>query len=157
MTNPEDQAIINAALEAQHRKAAAQKGSSTTVVQAISGVLPVMNLKSIDNWRAFFHQAVAVLVPILVTANIVSENEATAWIPFVFAIADNVLSVGNTTDKVRRVIYALIGLLQTGGLVTAVLSTVAPSYVTVGGAVLAVVSAFMARFYTPTTTMVPTA
>lgn len=128
--------------------------SSITLVTPTNG-LPATNLKSLDNWRAFFHNAVGVLVPVMVTANIVSENQATAWIPFLFAIADNILAVGNTADKVRKAIYAGIGILQSGGLVTTLLSSVAPEYVPVGSAVLAVASAFLARFYTPTTTMQP--
>lgn len=149
MTTPEDQKIIDAALKAQKRRAA------ITVVTPTSGVLPVMNLKNLDNWRAFFHNLVGVLVPILVTANIIDGDQATAWIPFVFAIADNVLSVGNTSDRIRRAIYAGVGVLQAGGLVTTLLTSVAPEYVPIGSAVLAVASAFLARFYTPTTTMVP--
>lgn len=168
--SPEDQRIIDEALARQREKAQApapevpvpqevsvvkQRGSSTTVVSPISGVLPVLNLKSLDNWRAFTHQVVAVVVPILVTANIVTENQALAWIPFVFAIADNVLSLGNTDDKVRRVIYASVGALQAGGLVTSLVGGFAPDLVPIAGASLSVISAFLARFYTPTTTMVP--
>lgn len=126
-----------------------------TTLEPTKGVLPVTTLSSVDNWRAFFHQLVAVLVPVLVTADIVSENTAKQWVPFVFAIADNILSVGNTTDRIRKTIYAAVGVLQAGGLATALLSSYAPQYVTIGGAVLAVVSAFMARFYTPTNTVVP--
>lgn len=153
MNEPSDQAVINAALTALRKRRAAFP--SAVMVEPTSGVLPTANLKNRDNWRAFFHQLVAVLVPILVTANVVSENTAAAWVPFVFAIADNILSVGHTADRVRRAIYAGIGVLQAGGLATSLLTTFAPTYVTVGGAALAVVSAFLARFYTPTTTMVP--
>ena len=127
-----------------------------TLVSPDSGVLPVTNLKSMDNWRAFVHQVVAVIVPIIVAANIVSENQAVAWVPFVFAIADNVLSVGNTTDRIRRAVYAAVGVLQAGGLLTTLLADFAPEYVPIAGAVLTVLSAFLARFYTPTTTVVPT-
>lgn len=159
MTSPEDQAIINAALAAQRQKVRTPvilpPPQPSVVVTATSGVLPVMNLKNADNWRAFFHQLVAVLVPIMVTANVVTENMVTAWIPFLFAIVDNLLSAGHTHDRVRKAIYAGVGVLQTGGLLTTVLTSLAPNYVTIGGAVLAVVTAFMARFYTPTTTMVP--
>ena len=127
-----------------------------TMVSADSGVLPATNLKSLDNWRAFIHQLVAVIVPIIVTANIVTENQAVQWVPFVFAIADNVLSVGNTQDRIRKTVYAVVGVLQAGGLLTTVLADVSPEYVPIGGAVLTVLSAFLARFYTPTTTVVPT-
>ena len=126
-----------------------------TLVTPTSGVLPAMNLKSLDNWRAFFHQAVGVIVPILVTINLVSESVATAWVPFVFAIADNMLSLGNTADKLRRTVYAAVGVIQAGGLLTMVLTQFAPQWVGIGSAVLAVLTAFLARFYTPTTTMTP--
>ena len=159
MTSPEDQAIINAALAAAAKRRETQGleplATGTLTTQATAGVLPVMNLKSAANWRAFFHQLVAVLVPIMVTANVVTENMATAWVPFIFAITDNLLSAGNTVDRVRRAIYAAVSVVQAGGLLTTVLTSVAPNTVTISSAVLAVVTAFMARFYTPTTTMVP--
>lgn len=153
MNNKSDQEIINQALVALHKRRAAFP--SVAMVEPVSGVLPTANLRNRDNWRAFFHQLVAVVVPILVTANVVTENMAAAWIPFVFAIVDNLLSVGHTVDRVRRAIYAGIGVLQAGGLLTSLLTSFAPNYVAVAGAGLAVVSAFLARFYTPTTTMVP--
>lgn len=155
MTNPDDQAIINMALAEQRRKQ--NRRAAVTVVQPTSGVLPVMNLKSLDNWRAFVHQLVAVVVPVLVTLNIVTENAASAWVPFLFAIADNVLSVGNTVDRVRRAIYATVGVAQAGGLATVLLSSAAPQWIPVTSAGLTILSAFLARFYTPTTTLVPAA
>jgi hypothetical protein len=120
-----------------------------------SGVLPANNLRSLDNWRAFFHNAVGVIVPILVTLHITTNDVVTAWLPFVFAIADNILSVGNTTDRVRKAIYAGVGALQAGGLVTMIVTSVAPEWVPVTGAIMAVATSFLARFYTPTTTVVP--
>ena len=130
---------------------------STTQLAPTRGVLPAANLKSMDDWRAFIHQVVPVIVPVLVTLNIATEAVVAAWVPFAFAIADNLLSVGNTADRVRRAIYAGVGILQAGGLLTTVLTDYAPQYVPVGGAVLAVVSAFLARFSTPTSTIVPAA
>lgn len=125
------------------------------MVVADGGVLPVANLRNLSNWRALVHQIVPVIVSALVTMNIVTGDMATAWVPFVFAIADNLLSVGNAADRVRRAIYAGVGVLQAGGLVTMLVTDVAPAYVPVAGAVLAVASAFLARFYVPTTTIVP--
>lgn len=127
---------------------------ATTVPQPTAGVLPWRNLTSLENWRAFIHQAVPVLVPVLVAINITTQDVAMMWLPFVFAIVDNVLSAGNTVDKLRRAIYAAAGVLQTGGLLATVLGDFAPDYVTVAGAVLTVLSGFLARFYTPTTTLV---
>ena len=158
--------------------------SAETMVVADGGVLPIANLRNASNWRAFVHQIVPVIVSALVTMNIVTGDMATAWVPFIFALADNLLSVGNTTDRVRRAviresrivlatlalvapwlgwladrvrraIYAGVGVLQAGGLVTMLVTDVAPAYVPVAGAVLAVASAFLARFYVPTTTIVP--
>lgn len=129
--------------------------SAETMVVADGGVLPVANLRNLSNWRALVHQIVPVIVSALVTMNIVTGDMATAWVPFVFAIADNLLSVGNAADRVRRAIYAGVGVLQAGGLVTMLVTNVAPAYVPVAGAVLAVASAFLARFFTPTTTIVP--
>ena len=129
--------------------------SAEILVVADSGVLPIANLRNIENWRALVHQIVPVIVSALVTMNIVTGDMATAWVPFVFAIADNLLSVGNAADRVRRAIYAGVGVLQAGGLVTMLVTDVAPAYVPVAGAVLAVASAFLARFYVPTTTIIP--
>jgi hypothetical protein len=151
MTDADDQAIIDAALAARRGKVFSP-GSSVTMVEPMKGVLPVANLKSLDNWRAFIHQFVSVIVPVLVALNLTTETQVMAWVPFVFAIADNVLSVGNTTDRIRKAIYAGFGVLQTGGLVTVLLSS-APEYIPIISAVMTVGSAFLARFYTPTTTM----
>ena len=107
--------------------------SAEILVAADSGVLPIANLRNIENWRALVHQIVPVIVSALVTMNIVTGDMATAWVPFVFAIADNLLSVGNAADRVRRAIYAGVGVLQAGGLVTMLVTNVAPAYVPVAG------------------------
>lgn len=129
--------------------------TAETMVVADSGVLPIANLRNIENWRALVHQIVPVIVSALVTMNIVTGDTATAWLPFVFALADNLLSVGNAADRVRRAIYAGVGVLQAGGLLTTLLTDVAPTYVPVASAALAIVSATLARFFTPTSTIVP--
>lgn len=146
MTTPEDQAIIDAAVKAQ----LAQYVPTQTIAP---GVLPVSNLKSKENWRAFFHSLVAVIVPVLVTLDIATETQVAAWVPFLFAIADNVLSAKNTKDKARLAIYSAFGVLQTGGLATVLLGSSHPEVVPIISAVMAIGSAFMARFYTPTTTI----
>lgn len=129
--------------------------TALTLVAPDSGVLPAANLKSLDDWRAFVHQAVPVVVALLVTVDIVGGDLAGAAVPFLFALADNVLSVGNTGDRIRRAIYAGVGVLQTGGLLTVLLADRPPQYMLIASAVLAVASAFLARFYTPTSTMLP--
>src|SRR5512139_1347099 len=115
-------------------------------------ILPAANLRSADDWRAFVHQLVPVAVSVIVALNLAEESTVLMWVPFALALADNLLSAGNTVDKLRRTVYAVVAVLQTGGLVTALVTDFAPAYVPVAGAVLSVLSAFMARFYTPTTT-----
>jgi hypothetical protein len=118
-----------------------------------------MPLKTLDDWRAFFHQVVPVVVTALVTAHIVTDNQVSLWIPLVFAIADPLLSVANTKDKVRQVIYGLLALLQAGTAVTAVIQVAAdhssPVVAPIITAAGAVVSGILANFFTPTSTMVP--
>lgn len=149
----DDQAIINAALAIERRKRAA-----TPVVKPAKGVLPLVNLRSLDNWRAFIHQATPVIVTTLVAVGVVTGNQAALWIPLFFAILDPILSVANTQDKIRRIIYGVVGLTQSGSLITGLVTGLGGqgSHVAVGiGAGLTVLSTFLARFYTPTTTMRP--
>lgn len=129
------------------------RARAVTTVGPTVGVLPWRNLTSLDNWRAFVHQAVPVLVPVLVALNMTTQNTALLWVPFVFAIADNVLAAGNTVDNLRRAIYAVLGLLQAGGLVSVLVGAWHPEYVPVTSAALAILSGFLSRFYTPTTTL----
>jgi hypothetical protein len=130
---------------------------STTLVTPLSShALSVYELKSPENWRAFFHDLTAVVVPVLVTAHIATEAQVLAWVPFVFALVDNLLSAGNTSDKLRRTVYGAAAALQTGGLVTTLLVD-SPELVPIAGAGLSMVTAIMARFFTGTTTLVPKA
>lgn len=154
--NESDQEIIEKALAAQ-RARRKKVTTAVTTVMPTSGVLPIQNLKSLDNWRAFIHQVVPVIVTVLVSIDVVTNDVAMAWIPFVFAIADNVLSVGNTVDNLRKALYAAFGALQAGGLVTILLTNWHPEYIPIASAGIALIAGFMNRFYTPTTTMVPVA
>lgn len=146
MTN-DDQRIIDEAL----RK---QRASQTLIVPKPSAVLPLANLKSWDNWRAFVHSITPIIMGMFVTMDVMTENQATLWIPLIFAIADPVLSVGNTTDKLRRTVYTVLGVLQTGGLVASFFVG-HESYLPVAAAVITILNALLARFYTPTTTFAP--
>lgn len=129
---------------------------TTTLVVPASGVMP---LKTMDDWRALFHQIVPIVVTALVTAHLVTESQLALWIPLAFAIVDPLLSIGNTTDKIRRVIYGLLALVQAGSAVTAVVEVVAQHsnpvvapIITAGGALI---SGVLGKFFTPTSTMVP--
>ena len=127
-----------------------------TLVAADSGVINASALSSMDNWRAFVHQAAPVIVTALVAVNLTDNATAAAWLPFAFAIADNLLATGGATDRIRRAIYAGVGVLQTGGLVSVLLEPAGHQWVLVGSAVLSIASAFLARFYSPTSTIIPT-
>ena len=148
MTTPEDQAIIDAALAKQRW---------TTTVQATNGVLAPGNLKSLDNWRAFIHQLTPVVVTALISVALITENQATLWVPLFFAIIDPLLSALNAQDKMRQIIYGVLGLAQSGGILTALLVGGNEPYIPLAAAGVTVISSFLGRFYTPTTTMVPAA
>lgn len=127
------------------------------LVKPTDGVLPLRNLKSMENWRAFIHQATPVIVTTLVGIGIVTNNQAALWIPLFFAIIDPILSVANTTNKIRKIIYGVAGLAQSGSLATglATLTASGGHIAPIIGAGLTILSTFLSRFYTPTTTMVP--
>jgi hypothetical protein len=80
------------------------------VVEPTNGVNPP---KTWDDWRALFHDAVPVVVSTLVGINVVTESQVALWIPYLFAIADPLLSAGNAQDKIRRIIFSMTALLQT--------------------------------------------
>lgn len=134
-----------------------QRGTAVTTVIPTAGVLPGQNLKSWDNWRAFFHQITPVIVTTLVGIGIVTDNQAALWVPLAFAIIDPLLSAGAATDKLRRIVYGVAGLLQVGGLATGLivgLGTGGNGLIAAGVAAgVTILSTLLARFYTPTTTM----
>ena len=147
----------------QHADAAittwSQRGSSEVVVVPTQGVLPGQNLRSVDAWRALLHQITPVIVVALVTFGLATDNQAALWVPIAFAVLDPLLSVANSTDKLRRIVYGLAGLLQVGGLsvglVTGLAGEIGGVIAPVAGATLTVLSSFLARFFTPTPTLVP--
>lgn len=126
-----------------------------TLVEPRTGVLPVANLKNLDNWRALIHQVTPVVVTVLTALSITTDDKAAVWVSLLFAIVDPLLSYRNTTDKIRQVIYGLGGLLQSGGLLTAALMVAPPTIVPVVSAVVTVITSTLSRFYTPTSTMEP--
>lgn len=136
-----------------------QRGSAVTVVVPTTGVLPGQNLKSLDNWRAFVHQITPVVVTTLVGIGIVTDSQVTLWVPVIFAVIDPLLSVMNTADKVRRIIYGLAGLFQVGGLATGLVTGLSSGgngvIAACVGAGITILSTALARFFTPTTTLVP--
>lgn len=131
-----------------------------TVVQPTPGILPLQNLKSADNWRAFIHQVTPVVVTTMVTLGIITNSQVLLWVPLIFAILDPVLSGLNATDKVRKIIYGVAGLCQSGGMIAGLatgLSSAGGQIAPIIGVGVTILSAFLGRFYTPTTTMVPKA
>lgn len=134
-------------------------GYGTIDVAPLPGLPPRQVLKSWDNWRAFIHQITPVVVTALVGVGIVTDNQAALWVPLFFAIIDPLLNVGNTQDKLRRVVYGVAGLLQVGGLASGLatgLSSGGNGLIAASvGAGVTILSTFLARFYVPTTTLVP--
>ncbi len=135
----------------------ARHAKPEVMVEPTNGVLPLGNLKSMENWRAFIHQATPVIVTTMVAVGVMTNNQAALWVPLFFAIVDPILSVANTTNKIRRVIYGVAGLAQSGSLAAglATLTASGGHVMPIIGAGLTVASTFLSRFYTPTTTMVP--
>lgn len=128
------------------------------VVQVIpaSGVMP---LKTWDDWRAMFHQIAPVIVTALVSVHLVSEADVALWLPYIVAVADVLLSIGNAQDKARRIVYALLAVLQAGSGVTMLVETVAQSSSPVVAPIVmaagAAINGILANFFTPTSTMKP--
>lgn len=129
-------------------------------VEPTNGLLPIANLKNVDNWRAFIHQVTPVVVTTLVAIGIITNSQVMLWVPLIFAIIDPVLSSLNATDKIRKIIYGVAGLTQTGGMIAGLatgLSSTGGQIAPIVGVGVTILSAFLGRFYTPTTTMVPKA
>lgn len=129
-------------------------------VEPTPGLLPLQNLKSVDNWRAFIHQVTPVVVTTLVAIGIITNSQVLLWVPLIFAILDPVLSSLNATDKIRKIIYGVAGLCQSGGMIAGLatgLGSTGGQIAPIIGVGVTILSAFLGRFYTPTTTMVPKA
>ena len=127
---------------------------SQTTIAPKHGVLSPGKLRNLDNWRAFLHQLTPVVVTVLTALSITTEDKAALWVSLFFAIVDPLLSYRNTTDKVRQILYGVLGLAQSGGLLAAVLLPTAPEMLPIASAVVTVISSTLSRFYTPTSTMV---
>lgn len=125
----------------------------TEVVAAV-GTVSRAGARNLDNWRAAVHQITPVIISIFVTAGVATQDFAMLWVPLVFAIADPLLSYTNTEYKARKVVYGVLGVLQSGGLIVALLGSSSP-WVPVISAGLSAISSLLARFYTPTSTVVP--
>lgn len=133
------------------------KNTKDVSVVPSSGVAP---LKTLDDWRALFHQLAPVIVTMLVGLHLVTEAQVTLWLPFVVAIADNLLAVGNTVDKIRKAIYAVLLLFQTGTAATTIIGAITNSpqvelYAPVITGGLTLITSILARFYSGTSTMIP--
>ena len=129
---------------------------SFTLVEAKPGVLTVGRLKNLDNWRALVHQITPVVVTVLTALSITTTDKAAVWVALFFAFIDPLLSYSRTTDKARQVIYGVLGLAQSGGLLTAALMVTPPAVVPIVSAGVTILTSFLSRFYTPTSTMTPT-
>lgn len=128
---------------------------SQTVVTPKQGILTWSKLKNLDNWRAFIHQITPVVVTVLTTLSITTNDQAALWVSLLFAIIDPLLSYTNSTDKARKIAYGVLGLAQSGGLLATVLAVAPPTALPIASALVTIVSSTLSRFYTPTSTMIP--
>lgn len=128
-----------------------QTQPKVATTQPVSGVTKP---KTLEDWRALFHDAVPIIVTTLIGMSIVTENDANLWIPYLFAIVDPLLSIGATQDKVRRIIYGLVTLLQGSSAAVAVFTDnpQIPILVTAGATIF---GSLFARFNTATSALVP--
>ena len=124
----------------------------TLVGPANPGVLRISNLKNLDNWRALIHQVTPVVVTVLTTLAITTEDKAALWVSLFFAIVDPLLSYRNTTDKIRQIVYGIGGLAQSGGLLAAATMVAPPAVLPVASAVLTILTSTVA----PKTQATPT-
>lgn len=128
---------------------------SLTLVSPKSGVVNVGRMTNLDNVRALIHQLTPVVVTVLTALSITTEDKAAIWVALFFAVVDPLLSYRNTVDKARQIAYGLLGLAQSGGLLTAALMVAPPTAVPVVSAALTILTSTLSRFYTPTSTMRP--
>ena len=129
--------------------------ASLTLVAPKSGIITWGRLANLNNVRAFLHQLTPVVVTVLTTLSITTNDQAALWVSLFFAILDPLLSYQNATDKARKIAYGVGGLLSSGGMLTALLAVAPPTVLPIASALITVVTSTLSRFYTPTSTMVP--
>lgn len=131
-----------------------QRGSSVSTVTPTAGILPGQNLKSFANWRAALYGFTPVAMTFLTALYLQLPNKYLVWAMIALAVITPLLSAYNTQDKLRRIVYGVMGLLQTGGFV-ATLLVGHEAYIPIVSTVITILSSTLARFHTPTSTMVP--
>ena len=127
---------------------------SLTLVTPVSGIIDMGKLTNLNNLRAFIHQLTPVVVTVMTTLAITTEDQAAIWVSLFFAVIDPLLSYRNTTDKLRQIVYGVFGLLQSGGLLAAATMVAPPTVLPVVAALSTVFTSVLGRFYTPTSTVV---
>jgi len=123
-------------------------------VTPTSGIIDWGKFTNLDNLRAFVHQITPVVVTVMTTLAITTEDQAAIWVSLFFAVIDPLLSYRNTTDKIRQIVYGVFGLLQSGGLLAAATMVAPPTVLPVVAALSTVFTSVLGRFYTPTSTVV---
>lgn len=134
-----------------------QRGSATSTVTPTTGILPGQNLKSWANWRAALYGFTPVAMTLLTALYLqFPDSKVLVWVMLALAVVTPLLSAYNTEDKLRRIAYAVMGLLQTAGF-TATLLVGHEAYIPIVSTVITVISSTLARYHTPTTTLKPKA
>ena len=129
------------------------RGRSTVAIVVAGALLATTACSSGTPLGVPPSEPVVTLDPTLQAAAVASRDRGAAYLADRFAIIDPLLSYRNTTDKVRQILYGVLGLAQSGGLLAAVLLPTAPEVLPIASAVVTVISSTLSRFYTPTSTM----
>lgn len=104
-------------------------------------------LKTREDWRLFFHSLALALAPVFIVAGFATDVSWAYWSGLVLALVDAVFSFVMSADGVRRVLYALSGLVVA---IAIVLNLGDPTFITsLVGAIVGALSSVIAVFYTP--------
>lgn len=130
------------------------------VVAPTPGVLPPpQSLTDLGNLRAFLHQITPVVVTALMALHVAGgdSNKIGVYVALFFALVDPLLSFTSSEDTMRRIVYGLLGVGQVGGAIAILFGGfgAANTIVPLATAGITILSSFLARFYSVTTTLIP--
>jgi len=131
-----------------------QRGTATSTVQPLPGILPGQNLLNPANWRAFLYSLSPVIVTAMTGLHLETGNRASVWVALAMAIVTPLVSSLATPDKLRQLVYGVTGLLSSAGFV-ATLLVGQEAWIPVVSAVVTILSAILARYYVPVSTLIP--
>lgn len=129
------------------------RGNATSTITPLPGVMPGQTLKNTANWRAFLYGMIPVATTALTAFNLQFHDKISVYLLLAVAVLGPLVSITNSIDKLRRIVYGVLGLLSTAGF-AASLFVGHESYLPVVSAVVTILSSTLARYYTPTSTLI---